>query len=642
MSILGVPFRASPQSELQHSPVVANFQLRDELSRIFAGQSIQMVCELANRFDQQSVKPDQVQQIVDMLTLPDGIQLPQGRQLVSNKRLLNILLNLTQFQWGVQQLVDLTALCARNDLHLCFLTDDSYGFNSGDSLSRNHEKMLYVDLPEKPETLCSNPKINVATMQAGKLHIQQEKLLELLQSLEKVDGYSIGHELSHATVSAKCYVNNPADFGNAAREKSKAMETFFKAIVRQLAPDAANFLESEDEKSNLIDKLPIHTEDRSSLQSSTRNLEENLRFIDSLNIDNDKKISLRNAFNRSEDRKRSLENFLTTVNDYKASLIRLLTIDPESKANRRLIGLLQEALFSTGEEARNVLGLELNESFNRGNDFIVSEFDFLCEVTNYEHTNQVHIRMPYVSNVPTANPKVCMALLTLIFQLKEHSINSVLQLDDAVTALEMALRSYHTAQHNTDNLILPILSAAGYQAFTVHGDGNDGFYAILEALTPSDDFLTFHYSIKENDDRWNAAAALRQAIANMDPALARLRDMTTMPLGTEDQQMGFDDLPAVARHLHQQYNRPLIVIDATATPENQQPMFTYYDQNGTKYGATDFQAAMYPIRGMTPIILLYKPGHWDAVIPTPSEPPPNPALRKPPPGDVHCTSCEVA
>jgi hypothetical protein len=138
---------ASNQRPLQRSASNPNLRILDELNQIFAGESLQLLCELANRFDRMRVTPDQVQQIVQMLTLPGGIQPPiclTGRpyDTVSMARLLDIISHVAMFDCGVQQLIDLAALCARNDWHLCFLADDRYhniseSLTSGDHYNYN-------------------------------------------------------------------------------------------------------------------------------------------------------------------------------------------------------------------------------------------------------------------------------------------------------------------------------------------------------------------------------------------------------------------------------------------------------------------------------------------------------------------------
>jgi hypothetical protein len=531
-----------PQVELPRSPAVANFQLLNEVSQIFGGESLQLVCELANRFHWMGVTQDQVQQIVQMLTLPNDVQLPQNRQSVSPERLLNILLNLTEFQYGVQQLIDLATLCKDKDWHLCFLQNGNYKFDV-DSLCI-HSKMLYIELPEDFSEFCNTATTNVATIPNEKLHIEQVKLTDLLGSTEKVDGYLVGHELSHATALAICYSSFQDVQLGSSQYANQTIDTFYDVIYKKLIPDGQ--------------QLPPDTQ--------------------------------------------ALKNLLNT---YKVTLT----------------NLLQEVLFKDGEEARNILGLGINESFDRGPSTIISEFDFLHEAMNNDRCT----RIPYISlnEIKTFYPKLCMALLTLIFKIKEQSIvNSNVQInlnDPAMQNLVTALQEYDTAKQNMSNIIQQQLSDAGYRINHVRGDGNDGFYAILEALTPSSNPESSYFKVKPNSDQWQAAAQLRQMIAHLTQN-THLTQMTATALGTEDQQMRFDDLPAVAQYLFQNHQRPLVVINATAAPSN--PMFTYYGPNGEPVTTDNFQEALNTTHAAPenpPIVLLYRLGHWDAVVPTPSQ-----------------------
>lgn len=293
------------------------------------------------------------------------------------------------------------------------------------------------------------------------------------------------------------------------------------------------------------------------------------------------------------------------------------TITQEEKV---IIDAALDSLFQNSEEARNILGLGMDASFNRGDAPIVSEYDFLCEQLRTSQWLRI-----YNSQAQNGFPKVCMALLTLMFQLKEQSMNPGLVLAGEMEALRVTLEEVETDRRNIET-IQQQLTSAHYRVHLIQGDGNCGFYAILQALHSDQNYA----HVQQNDQQWNDAAQLRRAIA-VAPGLDHLRGMTTTPLGTEDQQMGFDALPAVARHL----NRPLVVINTTPTTNH--PMFAYYDQGGNHYEAINFRAAldtgfvassisstpdstlMFDLhtqaRREQPIVLLYRPGHWEAVLP---------------------------
>ncbi|MDR1255207.1 MAG: hypothetical protein LBJ78_04275 [Puniceicoccales bacterium] len=371
---------------------------------------------LADELNGYGLKPGQVQQIVKMLESQSGTAFPTHiinnanipYSPISQHRLLDIILHVTMFEDGIQQLLNLAELCQCNGLHLCFLQHEKYCINASypQKIDNIDHKMLYIMLPEDPETFCREASLNKATMVNGELQIERVKLMELLRSFDKVDGYLVGHELSHAIAFAICCNLVPEDLGNAARDTHRKIKTFFNAICQQLTPEAAALLHE-------------HTE--------------------------------------------------------------ILT------------SLLRGALFQDGDEARNVLGLEINESFDRGNEWIISEYDFLCELTDYKHTHQLHIRMPYSPNRPTSSPKICMALLALIFILKEQSLtdsNVKIDLPDPVMQkLKATLEEFATAKQNAE-MIRQQLNGSGYKVQFILGDGNDGFYAILDALTPSDGLMS--------------------------------------------------------------------------------------------------------------------------------------------------------
>ncbi|MDR2396340.1 MAG: hypothetical protein LBD69_00540 [Puniceicoccales bacterium] len=557
--------RSSSSSSVQYSSYSMGPQrlhIENMLMEFFRGGAPQLVNELAWRFHSNGVTVQEVESIRQMLILPAGIQLPthMGRSYepVSQARLLEVLSHVTQFQCGVRQLIDLAQLCQTNDLHLCFMQAEKYAIVLDDSIK--NDKMLYVKLPENANAICETIITNIATME-DKLHIQQVRLLDLLDNnFQRVEGYLIGHELSHAIALAKCYSTR------SSFDHSRDIETFLTAIVQRL---------------------------------------------------------------RSQD----------------------IDVSILTSKSRRLTDLLREYLFQTGEEARNILGLGMDEDFCRGDRPIISEFDFLREGTGHPYT-----RMPYapLDTIKTLCPKLCMALLTLIFQLKEQSMNPALVLTGEIEALKITLEEVELAGQNLMN-IRRQLNAAGYAIFPIRGDGNSGFYAILKALNPTQDYLSFiqEESVEQRSTlpQWQTAVRLRHAIANA-PRLDHLREMTTTPLGTEDRQMGFDALPAVARHLHG-LEPPRLLVVINTTVDSPDHIFTYYDQNGDMQEAANFQGALNAANPLldaaihttiatdldpgttiptliarpsvltargSPIVLLYRPGHWEAVVPTPPEP----------------------
>jgi uncharacterized protein YukE len=193
-------------------------RIQDRLEQFFGRKSSQLVNELAWRFHKNAVTVQEVDQIVDMLILPGGIHPPTydvggiktPYAQVSRTRLLEILLNVTMFDCGVQQLLDLAQLCNRKKWHLCFLSDskyhnESHSLTADQSRNYNYSNMLYVYVPDDGNNnQVHNRALNVAMLdQNGQLTIQRIKLIELLgDDHKKVDGYCIGHELSHANANA--------------------------------------------------------------------------------------------------------------------------------------------------------------------------------------------------------------------------------------------------------------------------------------------------------------------------------------------------------------------------------------------------------------------------------------------------------
>lgn len=79
--------------------------------------------------------------------------------------------------------------------------------------------------------------------------------------------------------------------------------------------------------------------------------------------------------------------------------------------------------------------------------------------------------------------------------------------------------------------------------------------------------------------------------------------------GCRYQRLDIDDLPAVAQYLSQQ-GRGLIVINSV--PDEAYPMYSYYDADGTRHTVSSFNAALQNVQN--PLVLLYTPGHWQAIV----------------------------
>lgn len=171
-------------------------------------------------------------------------------------------------------------------------------------------------------------------------------------------------------------------------------------------------------------------------------------------------------------------------------------------------------------------------------------------------------------------------------------------------ALEMIAADFAVAMDNLRKTIIPQIRTAGYTVYPIRGDGNCGFYAILQALHPDQDYA----HVRPGTPQWNDAATLRQRIVEINPALFALGEMVVGLQDRGGRWMRFDALPAVAHHLAITYRRPLIAINTN--PTETYPMFAIYRTDGNIQSAGDFPAAL-AAAGENPVILLGTPGHWN-------------------------------
>lgn len=158
--------------------------------------------------------------------------------------------------------------------------------------------------------------------------------------------------------------------------------------------------------------------------------------------------------------------------------------------------------------------------------------------------------------------------------------------------------------------IMPQIERARYTIHPIRGDGNCGFYAILQALYPDQNYT----QVIPDTQQWNDAAALRRTIVEINPALFALGEMVVGLRDTGGRWMGFDALPVVAQYLKITHRRHLIVINTN--PIQGYPMFANYRafNNYRPTEARNFLAAL-AAAGENPVILLGRPGHWEAVMP---------------------------
>ena len=186
--------------------------------------------------------------------------------------------------------------------------------------------------------------------------------------------------------------------------------------------------------------------------------------------------------------------------------------------------------------------------------------------------------------------------------------NDVMAFDsDSEVAMNLIVEDFNQAEENMSNVHNDIQNA-GYRIQNVTGDGNCGFYAILQGLNLEE---RNYATVEQDNEEWKAAAELRKTIADAT-GNEHLQEMTTTALGTEANQLGFDALPAVAQHLANLKNpRNLVVINST--PTEQYPMYSYYDAQGEQHSVNNLNDALE--KSNNPVILLYTPNHWQAVLP---------------------------
>lgn len=174
-------------------------------------------------------------------------------------------------------------------------------------------------------------------------------------------------------------------------------------------------------------------------------------------------------------------------------------------------------------------------------------------------------------------------------------------------AMNLIAEDFNQAENNMIK-IQEAITSENYFIQNVTGDGNCGFYAILQGLNPEQNYE----SVKQRSEQWEAAARLRRTIAGATDN-ENLQDMTTNAFGTEVNHLGFDALPAVARHLASLKNTPRGLVVINSTPTEQYPMYSYYDEQGEQHSVNNLNDALK--NSNNPVILLFKPGHWQAVLP---------------------------
>ena len=187
-----------------------------------------------------------------------------------------------------------------------------------------------------------------------------------------------------------------------------------------------------------------------------------------------------------------------------------------------------------------------------------------------------------------------------------------------IATMEREVEELQRSENNL-RIIEPQIRDANYHIQDVRGDGNCGFYAILQCL-----HLDKNYEhVSHGDENWNAAESLRREIFSTDPNLSQ---MVTDRLnqGNRFLPLGLEALSLVARA----QGRPIIVINSTyvehaafedPTAENVNYMFITVKPEGSIETSSSIKFKdVLKSAGENPIVLLYTPNHWKAVIPNPS------------------------
>ena len=163
------------------------------------------------------------------------------------------------------------------------------------------------------------------------------------------------------------------------------------------------------------------------------------------------------------------------------------------------------------------------------------------------------------------------------------------------------------------NKIQPnIDSLDGYKLVNVTGDENCGFYAILQATNPQNNYAR----VEENDANWLAAAELRQEMFPSGPLSAMVtadmdadtRQQHYLPLDT------FEARDAIFRYA-QSFDRQVIIINTVN--DEMFPSFMTLSDGGEIIPQQSFKDAL-ASAGTNPIILHYTPGHWQTYVTTPT------------------------
>ena len=155
-----------------------------------------------------------------------------------------------------------------------------------------------------------------------------------------------------------------------------------------------------------------------------------------------------------------------------------------------------------------------------------------------------------------------------------------------------------------------------YHIKNVKGDGNCGFYAILQALNPEKDYS----KVQPGDDAWNDAVTLRKQMFPNGP----LSEMVTGDLNENERQQRYlpldeQNVRRAIFNVAQEQNRQVIIVNTAYNSNDNRKdplnyMFMSIDLNGDTTGYETFEEVLMEVEE-NPMILLYTPRHWQAVLP---------------------------
>jgi hypothetical protein len=219
--------------------------------------------------------------------------------------------------------------------------------------------------------------------------LQTHKLIPPESISVTLEGYKVGHELSHATAWIKHFDKMKQTWDTFVTENQHTIETIFNSINDN--PNVESIREVAELKlggrdltlkfwKDMFNKFydpapptPMHV----AIEKMKGNVPEHPLMAQCLN----------DSWQREKDKPLEGLDRLPLVRD----------------------------LFSNPEEARNLLGLGLEKCFSDQQDIIIGEFQFLSElVQRFGGTNTVCIRMPYgiLANSSTEEQKALNSMLT--------------------------------------------------------------------------------------------------------------------------------------------------------------------------------------------------------------------------------------